>query len=116
MAQLLSALPQFDNLMKLVLRFPGPQCDDTLFSVLGSLHLDSLELEVLSASLGNIPIQTRVELIFIPSSSPVQVGVSELEFAPNFCLNWCLNLPEVEAQVEADLRQIGCQMVGWGTI
>ncbi|KAJ7029872.1 hypothetical protein C8F04DRAFT_1115284 [Mycena alexandri] len=71
MHQLLSALPQFDNLTKLVLRFP--HCEDTLFSALGSLHLDSFELEVLPASLGSIPIPTRREFIFNPSSSPVQV-------------------------------------------
>ncbi|KAJ7764307.1 hypothetical protein B0H16DRAFT_1526678 [Mycena metata] len=70
MNQLLSTLPEFNNLTKLVLRFP--HCDDTLFLALGSLHLDSFELEVLPDSLGSIPIPTRREFIFNPSSSPVQ--------------------------------------------
>ncbi|KAJ7764300.1 hypothetical protein B0H16DRAFT_1526664 [Mycena metata] len=71
MHRLLSTLPDFNNLTKLVLRFP--HCDDTLFSALGSLHLDSFELEVLPDSLGSIPIPTRREFIFNPSSSPVQM-------------------------------------------
>ncbi|KAF8152832.1 hypothetical protein K438DRAFT_1863900 [Mycena galopus ATCC 62051] len=70
MRPLVEALPKFENLTRLILQFPP--CDDTLFSALNSLRLESLELEVLPTALGEIPIPAQKEFLFNCSSSPIQ--------------------------------------------
>ncbi|KAJ7838590.1 hypothetical protein B0H14DRAFT_2788862 [Mycena olivaceomarginata] len=73
MKALVSALPRLENLTKLVLQFPP--CNDTLFSALESLHLDSFELELQATAQGEIeiPIPAQKEFIFNRSSSPIQI-------------------------------------------
>ncbi|KAF7362544.1 Ubiquitin family protein [Mycena venus] len=70
MWRLLSLLPQFQNLRRLILHFPF--CNDALLSVLEPLHLDSFELEVMPTALLSIPIPARKEFIFNRSESPNQ--------------------------------------------
>ncbi|KAJ7185350.1 hypothetical protein C8R46DRAFT_1342638 [Mycena filopes] len=70
MRELLAILPQFHNLKNLVLRFP--ECNGTLLTALGSMCLDSFELELLPTSSGEILIPAQRDFIFNASSSPIQ--------------------------------------------
>ncbi|KAF8212714.1 hypothetical protein K438DRAFT_1957331 [Mycena galopus ATCC 62051] len=70
MELLLTVLPRFEQLTKLVLQFPP--CNGTLFSALGSLRLDIFELELPSTAVGEIPIPTRREFLFNRNASPNQ--------------------------------------------
>ncbi|KAJ7631598.1 hypothetical protein DFH06DRAFT_698199 [Mycena polygramma] len=70
MLPLVSSLPRFQNLKKLVLQ--SPLCDDSLYASLESLRLDSFELEVPPTALGDVPIPAQREFFFNLSTSPTQ--------------------------------------------
>ncbi|KAJ6564246.1 hypothetical protein B0H19DRAFT_76683 [Mycena capillaripes] len=71
MEPLVSGLPRFQNLTKLVLQFP--MCNEALFAALDALHLESFELEVLPTAVGEIPIPVERQFFFNRSSSPIQL-------------------------------------------
>ncbi|KAJ6517717.1 hypothetical protein DFH09DRAFT_1287707 [Mycena vulgaris] len=70
MQHLLVVLPRLPALSKLVLHFPI--WNDTLFSSLVSLQLESFELEGLPIARGEIPIPAQKEFFFDRSTSPTQ--------------------------------------------